>query len=464
MIKIRRRADVRGFSSWRLSMMLSWIGQVLREGAWPVPRSGRKRYRRRFSVRPRSEWLEDRQLRTVSFFGGNLLPHVQSQALFLGRAFSSAPASTETAALDTFLKDLTGGPYLQALASAGYNVGPGSAVAGAVDNVPLAAGSTIPDALIRSRLQADVNSGLLQTPSANTVYIVYVQPDVAVNLGTGRGTTQQGILGYHTTFVGANETAIRYAVVVAPGGAAGNSILPAATTAIDQLTAVTSHELADAVTDPDVNSIANNGRLGWFDPQRGEIGDVEANNPNAFVRLDGYLVQEVADQNGQLLSIGAPPTNVIGTTTTLLGQVKPSDRFSPPTVTFTVVIRPASGAVAPTGRVNLLVNGRVRGGASVRLVNGVAEATFTVSFFGPGRFTYDAQYVGSSLFQGSASNGLTVNVSRGSPGHQFGRASLRITLAGSPMQHLEVPRAQGGGNHVVPGAPRQHDLGSKRRR
>ena len=141
------------------------------------------------------------------------------------------------------------------------------------------------------------------------MYVVYVQPDVAVNLGAGQGTTQQGILGYHTAFVGANGAAIRYAVVVSPGGAAGNSVLPEATTAIDQLTAVTSHELAEAVTDPDVNSNVNNGRLGWFDPQRGEIGDIEENNPNAFVRLDGNLVQEVADQNDQLLSIfTTPPT------------------------------------------------------------------------------------------------------------------------------------------------------------
>jgi hypothetical protein len=389
---------------------------MLREGSWPVARSGRKRYRRPSSVRPRAESLEDRQVPTVSFFGGNLLPHVQAQALFLGRAFSSAPASTETATLDAFLKDLTGGPYFQALARAGYNVGPGTAVAGAVDNTPLTAGSTIPDALIRSRLQADVNSGLLQAPNSNTLYVVYVQPDVAVNLGSGQGTTQQGILGYHTAFVGANGAAIRYAVVVSPGGAARNSILPEATTAIDQLSAVTSHELAEAVTDPDVNSILNNGRLGWFDPRRGKIGEIVENNPNAFVRLDGHLVQEVADQNDQLLPIFTvppptpPPSGLIGTTTNLQGRVNLGSPFSPPTVTFTVVISPASGAVAPDGTVDLLVNGRVLGGARVQVDNGVAEATFTVAFFASGSFTFTADYLGSSLFQGSASNAVTVNV------------------------------------------------------
>jgi hypothetical protein len=386
----------------------------------------RRRFGKRSSVaagprRPSSgrlevEALEDRQVPTVSFFGGNLLSQVQAQALYLGNEFTSGAASTQPAALDAFLKDVTGGPYLQALQRAGFNVGPGTAVAGAVDSTALTVGSTISDAFIRSRLQADVTSGLLQAPNANTLYVVYVEPDVAVNLGAGQGTTQQGILGYHTAFVGANGAPIRYAVVVAPGGAAHNSVLPEATSAIDQQTAVTSHELAEAVTDPDINSNVNNGRLGWIDPQRGEIGDIEENNPSAFVRLgDGHLVQEVADQNDQLLPIftappTTPPTSPIATTTTLVGHVNRHSRFSPPTVTFTVFINPASGPVAPGGTVDLLVNGSVLGSATVQVVNGVAEAVFTVEFFGTGSFTFSAQYLGSSQFQGSTSNTVTVNV------------------------------------------------------
>jgi hypothetical protein len=368
-------------------------------------------------VRPHVEALEDRQVPTVSFFGGNLLSQVQAQALYLGNEFTSAPANTQPATLDAYLKDLTAGPYLQALQRAGYNVGPGSATAGAVDPAALTAGSTISDAFIQSRLQVDISGGLLQAPNANTLYVVYVEPDVAVNLGFGQGTTQQGILGYHTAFLGTNGAPIRYAVVVSPGGAAHNSVLPEATTALDQLTAVTSHEVAEAVTDPDINSNVNSGRLGWFDPQRGEIGDIEENNPSAFVRLaDGHLVQEVADQNDQLLSIATapppttPPGSLIGTTTTLQGRVNRRRLFSPPTVTFTVIISPASGTVAPGGTVNLLVDGSVLGSATVQMVGGVAEATFTVEFFGTGSFTFSAQYVGSSQFQGSTSNDVIVNV------------------------------------------------------
>jgi hypothetical protein len=383
---------------------------------WLVKRpSAAAASRRTSAARPRVEALEDRQVPTVQFFGGNVLPQVQAQALYLGSEFSSAPTNGQTAKLDAFLKDLTGGAYMQALARAGYGVGPGSAVAGAVDNVALAPGSVIGDDFIQASLQADINRGLLRAPGANTLYVVYVEPNVAVDLGFGQGTTQQGILGYHTAFLADNGAAIRYAVVVTPGGAAGNSVLPEARTAFDQLTAVTSHEVAEAVTDPDINSNVNFGQLGWFDPQQGEIGDVTENHPSAYVRLHGNLVQEVADQNDQLLSIvTAPPTTPpgarIGTTTTLQGQVNPDLFFGAPTVTFTVVIGPASGAVPPSGTVNLLVDGSVLGSATVQDVNGVAEATFTVAFFEPGSFTFTAQYLGSSQFQGSTSNPVTVNV------------------------------------------------------
>src|SRR5262249_45511185 len=154
------------------------------------------------------------------------------------------------ASLDAYLAYLTKSPYMSALTSAGYNVGTGSATAGKIDSTALKAGSTITDASIQSRLAADIRSGLLAAPDANRLYVVFVQPNVAVNLGGGQGTTTQGILGYHGAF-GLNGTAIRYAVIAYPGGTVHNSSL--GTSALDQLTDVSSHEIAEAATDPDVN-------------------------------------------------------------------------------------------------------------------------------------------------------------------------------------------------------------------
>jgi hypothetical protein len=303
---------------------------------------------------------------------------------------------------------------MDALTSAGYGVGRGTATAGVIDNTTYSAGSLITDASIQAKIQADIKSGLLQAPDANRLYIVYVDPSVAVDLGSGQGTTQQGILGYHGAFAGTdaagNSTVIHYAVVVTPGGAAHNSSL--GTSAIDQLTAVASHEIAEAVTDPNVNF----GQLGWYDPRRGEIGDVTENNPNALVRLNGYLVQEVANQNDQLLSINTgtttppPTTGTVSTSSTLMAGSVHYSRHRYPVVMLTVAVTPSSGTVQPGGTVELIYNGQVLGTAQIRIYNGVALATFAVQFMSSGSYAFSTQYMGAAGFQGSTSNSVTVNV------------------------------------------------------
>src|SRR5262245_6092682 len=81
----------------------------------------------RATFRPQVETLEERQVPTVYYSGGNLLPHVEAQALYYGSEWSTVPTySAQSATLDTFLKGITGGTYMDALTRAGYNVGRGS--------------------------------------------------------------------------------------------------------------------------------------------------------------------------------------------------------------------------------------------------------------------------------------------------------------------------------------------------
>src|SRR5437867_11927323 len=103
-----------------------------------------KPHRQPAGTRFEVESLEERQVPTVFYYGGNVLPHVEAQALFLGDKWSSVPADTaQTATINNFLTDLTGGAYMDALTRAGYGVGRGSASPGAVDKATLAANSTI---------------------------------------------------------------------------------------------------------------------------------------------------------------------------------------------------------------------------------------------------------------------------------------------------------------------------------
>lgn len=377
-----------------------------------------RHHRHRFT--PRLESLDERCQPTVLYYGGNLLPHVEAQAVYLGNQWSSPTTSMPSpSTIDASLKDLVSGAYMDSLSQAGYNVGRGTASTGAVDTTSLASGSTISDTTIQSRIQADIKSGLLQQPDANRLYVVYVQPNVAVNLGFGQGTTQQGILGYHGAFGGTDSSGhaatIRYAVVAYPGGTAHNSSLGVG--AQDQLTAVASHEVSEAVTDPD----ANYAQLGWYDPRYGEIGDITESNPNALVRLDGYLVQLAAGKNDQLLSLpsatGSTPTptpspsptqSAISTTTTLVAGPVTYHWFGPATVTLTAIISSNGGSVPAGGTVELIYNGRVLGTATVRLVNGTAIAQFSIAFYNYGLFNFTTHYVGNNATQPSVSNSLTV--------------------------------------------------------
>src|SRR5262245_5932192 len=138
------------------------------------------------------EMMEDRRVPAVLYYGGQVLPSVEAQALFLGNEWSTdTNHAAETHTLNSFLSDVTSGAYMDALHNAGYGVGRGTATPGAVDKTAFASGSTITDTAVQNRIQAAISSGLLQAPDSNRVYVVYVEPNLAVDLGAGQGTTRQ---------------------------------------------------------------------------------------------------------------------------------------------------------------------------------------------------------------------------------------------------------------------------------
>ena len=97
-----------------------------------------------------------------------------------------------------------------------------------------------------------------------------------------------------------NVADIRYAVIPYPGSPNFSAASQGFASNLDEITSVTSHELSEAVTDPDVNYK----QLGWYDDRlNGEIGDLTSKN----VRLNGYLVQDVVDKNDRVI---APDTTI----------------------------------------------------------------------------------------------------------------------------------------------------------
>jgi hypothetical protein len=251
--------------------------------------------------------LESRELLTVTFHSGALLTNVEAQAVYLGSDWkNNASLQTQAGKLDQFVATIVQSAYMDALNQAGYGVGRGTANSGVIVNVGINKSSYLTDAQIEADLQSLVTHRQVQSPDANRLFIVYVEPGVAVSKGSDTSLTK--FMGYHSTFIGktasGQSTNIRYAVMPYPGSPNPSAGSEGFSSNFAQLTTVTSHELSEAVTDPDAFTRGSGGRYvgGWWDDaymqanQPAEIGDITAKYRTTF---DGYAVQEMSDKNDQ---------------------------------------------------------------------------------------------------------------------------------------------------------------------
>ena len=259
----------------------------------------------------RVESLEAREMLTVTYNGGALLTNVEAQAVYLGSDWSTnSTLQGQAQATDKFLATLVDSPYMDMLTNAGYGVGRGTASAGTVDRVGV--NSVISDSQIQSDLASMISSGQVQAPDANRLYMVYVQPGVEVTLGSADSATS--FLGYHGAFADGGNV-IHYAVMVYPGSPNPSAASQGFSSNFNEETSVSSHELAEAVTDPNVNFST----LGWYDSQRnGEIADLAEGHESTITDANGvqYVVQDVVNKNDQVISPSTtqPPTNPPPTT------------------------------------------------------------------------------------------------------------------------------------------------------
>ncbi len=245
------------------------------------------------------EQLESRQLLTVTYQGGALLPNVETQAVYLGSDWqTNKQYNTQAGQLDQYLSVLVQGQFMDALTQAGYNVYRGTSSKGVIDNITLNKSfpGGITDAQIEADLQALINAHKVQAPDANRLYVVYVEPGVLIT--DGDANSNNAFLGYHSGFLGTTASGtpidIHYAVIAYPKFPTAQGY---STTSLNNLTLVTSHEVAESVTDPDVWIAIANGdfsALGWYDLDlNGEVGDITAGTLSVF---RGYEIQEISNQ------------------------------------------------------------------------------------------------------------------------------------------------------------------------
>jgi hypothetical protein len=263
------------------------------------------------TFRPALEVLEDRLTPTVTWHGGPVMTHVVAENLYLGTDWYSHAGGRQMAQyLQGFTSTIVNSPYTDVLGWDGYGVGRGTALAGSYLNYNVPKYVFLTDTQIRACIQDSIHRGWAAQPYSNCLYVVFVEPGVAV-MGSDGSTSVPGpnkFGGYHSYFVGTNAYGARatlpYAVIPYPAGINGNPQMYGYKNQADQLTDAASHEIAEAITDPTLR--------GWYDDRSGVGGEIGDLTVRYHQYLGNYYVQLVANRQGNPVGVANGPHYFVG--------------------------------------------------------------------------------------------------------------------------------------------------------
>jgi hypothetical protein len=238
----------------------------------------------------------------LTYFGGPVISNIQVVAVFWGPNVS--PAVTANGAIDQFYTDITSSRYFDLLteyttagvvgangtSTSSQTIGHGTFGGKFTITPSVCPESTLPttactvtDAQIQTELTNQINAGHLPGPQTdghgiiNTYYAVYFPPSVTISLPNGNGgvinsCVSGGFCAYHS------DTGSNLPYGVMPDYSTGGCSIGCGTgTTLQIATNVSSHEMAEAITDAQVGSASVFGPpLGWYDnpPNLGEIADL----------------------------------------------------------------------------------------------------------------------------------------------------------------------------------------------
>lgn len=209
----------------------------------------------------------------LSYRGGPLLTRPQVYSVYWGASWASSDsARTLTTGLDRFFSDILVSPLMDQLAEysvGSKRIGHGKFLGSGVHTESAPQGS-VTDASVRSQLKRWIKAKAVPKTTANTLYFIFLEPGVVSIMGGSRSC--QNYCGYHNA-----AGKVYYALMPFPscGGCLGGMSV------LDALTATSSHELCEAITDPVPGK-------GWYDDRHGEIGDICAWQ---FRKLGAHTVQ-----------------------------------------------------------------------------------------------------------------------------------------------------------------------------
>ncbi len=312
------------------------------QAAQPAPVAVRRRGMKRFRGGLNQDSQPTCNSPKLTYYGGPLIQSPIIVPVFWSSAVNPK-LTAATTGMAQFFADITQStywPWLQEYDTVGVTNGSqqailsGTATAGVTLSPSVCAGAascTVTDKQIQSELTKQIGMSVLPAPTLDctgnvqTIYMIEFPPNVTVNGGAGLGVSCQAFCAYHNTGTyGTNKTPLLYGVLMdqftgpcAGMGCGGNP------TPLEDSTDTASHELVEAVTDPDIGLTANIGSpMGWYDAsnQCGEIADIcDDGSAGDQITVNGrtWAVQQVwSNKQGKCASSGTVQSVCTGNTVT----------------------------------------------------------------------------------------------------------------------------------------------------
>lgn len=348
----------------------------------------------------------------LNYYGGRVISNVQVAVVFWTNVVDATTQSqiggfyttiTDSAYMDMLSEydtvGLTG--FADGLLGSNQLIGHGTAIGPYTITPTLNTTTTVDDNAIVAELQAQIAAHNLPDPqldgagNVNTLYMVYFPAGYTITTPFGNSCQPGGFCGYHGTYVN-NRLSIPYGVMPDLAGSICNTGCGSGTT-FQNLTSVSSHELAESITDTEVGIPLDITRpLAWYDPASGEIGDI-CNHQHAI--LSGYTVQtEWSNLNNACISSASPRS--LSTANLNLDSFVVHSRLRV-TASFSVTVH--GGGPTPTGQINFFDGAIPLGNATLS----AGAAIFSTSQLRGGVHHVQASYMGDTNYQPGSSNTQT---------------------------------------------------------
>ncbi len=222
----------------------------------------------------------------LAYGNGPLIQHVKVVDVFY------SPGHKYKAMLESYYRAIVQSAYFDWLIeynTTNYKISRGSFLLSFEDTNPNP--TTVKQVDPKAYLQGLLTANKLPAPDADTMYMIYFPSGIDPSDGSGPSCIANGdYCAYHDSFTATGGQLVRYGVM--PDMEAGSCAMGCGPTGFASFTDVSSHELIEAVTDPD------NG-TGWLDPEPnqqtncGEIGDICAVGGTAEAgTIAGFTVQK----------------------------------------------------------------------------------------------------------------------------------------------------------------------------